>query len=280
MTSLNYKLLACTYCQVGFKSLRKRKYCSTRCSVEANNRRAGHRPLSDYNASRRNDAHYFKCERCGKDSYRTLSGTNPGGNRFCSMTCRTEHMTFHREGPSCSVTFANCKQCFRGFARQRNEAWCSVHCRREYARAMARLMAAINASRVVACKGCGAEYCNLPKYGMVKYCPSCALVMRRAAAYVYKRLRRGLERAAVIELVDPYVVFDKANWHCELCFRPTPKDLRGTVHPTAPELDHVVPISKGGPHCYANLQCLCRRCNGLKSNKIFPRWSEVYSETK
>ena len=36
--------------------------------------------------------------------------------------------------------------------------------------------------------------------------------------------------------------------------------------PNAPELDHRIPISKGGGHLYNNVQCLCRRCNGLKSN--------------
>lgn len=32
-------------------------------------------------------------------------------------------------------------------------------------------------------------------------------------------------------------------------------------------LDHIVPISKGGPHTYSNTQCLCRDCNLKKSDK-------------
>lgn len=33
------------------------------------------------------------------------------------------------------------------------------------------------------------------------------------------------------------------------------------------EIDHVVPLSRGGPHCDANVQLLCRRCNRAKGAK-------------
>ena len=34
------------------------------------------------------------------------------------------------------------------------------------------------------------------------------------------------------------------------------------------EFDHIIPISKGGPSTYKNLQILCQNCNRSKSNKI------------
>jgi 5-methylcytosine-specific restriction endonuclease McrA len=36
------------------------------------------------------------------------------------------------------------------------------------------------------------------------------------------------------------------------------------------EVDHVVPVSKGGPTTEENLQTLCWRCNRTKSNKVLP----------
>ena len=36
------------------------------------------------------------------------------------------------------------------------------------------------------------------------------------------------------------------------------------------EMDHIVPVSKGGKTEEANLQTLCRRCNRAKSKKLVP----------
>lgn len=34
------------------------------------------------------------------------------------------------------------------------------------------------------------------------------------------------------------------------------------------EIDHIIPLSKGGHHSIENLQLLCRKCNRSKGNKI------------
>ena len=38
------------------------------------------------------------------------------------------------------------------------------------------------------------------------------------------------------------------------------------------EMDHIVPVSKGGKTEESNLQILCRRCNRAKSRKLVPRF--------
>ena len=38
------------------------------------------------------------------------------------------------------------------------------------------------------------------------------------------------------------------------------------------EMDHIVPVSKGGKTEESNLQTLCRRCNRAKSRKLAPRF--------
>jgi 5-methylcytosine-specific restriction endonuclease McrA len=71
-------------------------------------------------------------------------------------------------------------------------------------------------------------------------------------------------RDAVRERVDWRRVFARDRWRCQLCGGSTPLRLRGTPHPEAPELDHILPIAAGGLHTYANTQCVCRACNAWK----------------
>jgi len=34
------------------------------------------------------------------------------------------------------------------------------------------------------------------------------------------------------------------------------------------EFDHIIPVAKGGANTIDNVQILCRRCNGQKSDRI------------
>ena len=38
------------------------------------------------------------------------------------------------------------------------------------------------------------------------------------------------------------------------------------------ELDHVIPLSRGGAHSYGNLVSACRSCNASKGNKFITEW--------
>jgi 5-methylcytosine-specific restriction endonuclease McrA len=85
---------------------------------------------------------------------------------------------------------------------------------------------------------------------------------------VQKAKRRAVERGAEADSIDPIKIFERDRWRCQLCGRNTPKALRGKNQPASPELDHIVPLSRGGPHTYANTQCACRECNGNKGATI------------
>ncbi len=79
-----------------------------------------------------------------------------------------------------------------------------------------------------------------------------------------KPRRRVETHGGRYEHVNPSKVFDRDGWRCGLCGRMTRPDKRGTNDPRAPELDHILPVSKGGDHTYANTQCACRACNIAK----------------
>lgn len=106
----------------------------------------------------------------------------------------------------------------------------------------------------------------------VAYCPPC-----RAYLAGTKALRRARQFGANRERVSPAAVFARDGWRCMICGRKTPKSRKGTQHDNAPELDHRVPLSRGGSHTYENVQCACRACNVNKGNRTeagqIPLWS-------
>lgn len=54
---------------------------------------------------------------------------------------------------------------------------------------------------------------------------------------------------------------------CALCGQPVDKTLHHT-HPWAPEVDEIIPVSKGGdPLDWNNVQLAHRTCNQQRSNK-------------
>ena len=43
----------------------------------------------------------------------------------------------------------------------------------------------------------------------------------------------------------------------------------------ATEMDHTIPLGRGGPHCPANLRPVCRRCNASKGKKTLSEWFAI-----
>lgn len=79
---------------------------------------------------------------------------------------------------------------------------------------------------------------------------------------------RAMYYGVLYESVDKIKVFNRDKWHCKQCGCSTPQSLKGSYKDNAPELDHIIPLSKGGPHTYSNTQLLCRSCNLNKSDKL------------
>jgi 5-methylcytosine-specific restriction endonuclease McrA len=75
---------------------------------------------------------------------------------------------------------------------------------------------------------------------------------RRAKAQRY----RARKHAAWIEDVHPLVVLERDDGVCGICGR--------DVDPAAFDIDHVVPLARGGEHSYANVQIAHPTCNKRK----------------
>ena len=209
-----------------------------------------------------NRKHVFTCVNCGSDAYRKLSATNASKgyeNKFCSMACRTDMRAMvQREceflrGLSLRIKVANRLPAIRSL----------VQVIRRFASAQEKA-----ARECIVCSkavgyvfGRARLYCSLE---CRKQSPS-YVASKKAAKYKRKALKRGANGG---ESINPIAVLASAGWKCQICSKPTPQRLRGTTHKRAPELDHIVPISKGGKHTWANTQCACRECNQWKSDRL------------
>lgn len=73
--------------------------------------------------------------------------------------------------------------------------------------------------------------------------------------------RRARLLEAFIEAVDPQTVFTRDKGVCRICGKSVAQDSNW-------EVDHVVPLSKGGVHAYSNVQLAHRRCNRKKGARV------------
>ncbi len=117
-----------------------------------------------------------------------------------------------------------------------------------------------------ACKECDQlivrEY---DKFQRQKFCSD--ICMNKYNKRVGSIVRRARHLNCVRESVDPVEVFIRDKWMCQFCKIKTPKKLIGSYALNAPQLDHIIPLSKGGNHTMKNTQCLCRKCNMKKGAK-------------
>ncbi|MFB9372817.1 HNH endonuclease [Algimonas porphyrae] len=118
----------------------------------------------------------------------------------------------------------------------------------------------VERTRIYPAKTCGSNKCQSRQQ---RQRPS-TIKARRAA----KARRRALKKVGEAERFDPFEVFHRDGWRCHICGKKTLKSKRGTIHPRAPELDHVMPLSKGGEHTRRNTACSCRSCNHAKGSGV------------
>lgn len=82
-----------------------------------------------------------------------------------------------------------------------------------------------------------------------------------------KRRRRNAKKiVGAVEKVIDVRVFARDKWRCCACgIKVHKKDVNAM---DAAEMDHIIPIAKGGVETYSNVQTLCRQCNQSKSDKL------------
>lgn len=210
------------------------------------------------------------CEGCGA----VFKPKRAGRARFCTRECAFAAQKRSARGPKPyqpkPPVPAKCRSCGGPFmASPPTTRFCGDDCRDRAAK-VSSLASSMKKDRrdrsPRACGECGAVF--VPEYGNKRrrFCsePCQTRNLTRRA----KGVREARKRALPSESVDPIRVFDRDGWICLACGIDTPREARGTYRDDAPELDHRIPLSRGGHHAYANTQCLCRRCNQDKGDSL------------
>lgn len=137
-------------------------------------------------------------------------------------------------------------------SKQPNATFCSYECRKsKWTRPKI----------IGSCEGCGLAITGT---AAKRLCFRCRRKKARSSSKPRKRARLY---CVTYQPIDPTKVFSRDNWKCQICGTKTPAKQRGTTALNAPELDHRIPMSKGGHHTLDNVQCACRRCNMAKGNR-------------
>jgi predicted nucleic acid-binding Zn ribbon protein len=96
-------------------------------------------------------------------------------------------------------------------------------------------------------------------------CATCQRRKRKHLKSAYRRAKHfGVTRDRSISLAK---VGTRDHWQCQLCGCRTLPKQRST-HDRYPNVDHIVPLSRGGTHTWDNVQLTCRLCNQRKAAEI------------
>jgi hypothetical protein len=282
----------CEHCGNKYQG-RKRKYCTTACQDEAAKRKYEER-MADKPIPEK------KCAACGT-TYKPK--TRHKNRKFCSRECNDKHKRGLRDRRTDKAVCMNCscefmreprmdklqlfcsQDCFHKNLRNRKVvsytiyrkvcSVCSVSFFTKFSRATRCDEHKETFNKEKFCIFCDKAFTTFDRYRQRTCSDKCkAAAKARTNAKARKKGKRGNHRRRArahnveYEVVDLFSIFEAAGWRCQICGVSTPKSRRGKMYHNSPEIDHVIPMSKGGGHIKTNLQCACRKCNAEKSNKV------------
>lgn len=217
-----------------------------------------------------------ECLRCGSPTARKVpNGPSPS---YCSPNCRSmasyerrrdEISARKREGNRVlrEATVKVCPQCSADFspALSMKQRFCSEGCGRRWAKANNSKRCSIpDCGRAHRARGlCMKHYnethgANRSRKGLPE--------TRKRNLRIKTQRRRALMRDPSAEKVDRDVVGERDGWKCGICRKRVDNSIPWP-NPLSPSLDHIVPLSRGGDHTYANSRISHLVCNMQRSNR-------------
>ena len=205
------------------------------------------------------DYRRLTCAGCSS-AFEQLIGQGRPRRKCYSCSPRSVAKRVERMRPQKECARESCRQSF--FPALPYQRYCSRACCVEAGnvRQAQRKADAMAAQPVRSCKQCGCSFGLV--YGTKRrlYCSrECEERRRQAERSGTSHRRRARRYGVPYEHVNRIKVFERDRWRCKLC--------GAKVKQSTAELDHILPLSKGGGHTYTNTQCSCRPCNQSKKDR-------------
>lgn len=246
--------MICKYCGKEFESPRKRVFCSKTCGTIDNHIKHG-------TAVNLNPEPYIKqCVICGKEFETRRKNVN-----VCCHECAIEREK-HRKRPSGRHYKRTWDEYVKDTKRQAEERQAIKKIEHRF----------FIASHTIEkeCEVCGTLFYCLDSESRKTCSDKCSKK--------YKNTRHGKDkRIPKSQIVDKDITIHKLYrrdkgkcWICgKMCdWNDWKKSPSGHIYPgdSYPCRDHVIPISRGGLHSWDNVRLACTKCNGDKSDRIYP----------
>lgn len=227
------------------------------------------------------------CKACGND-YKPINANN---TTFCSRPCKKWHhnnsykYTFgpiYQPSPSLpsnAVLIVDKCACCENYTHVKSLHAKYTLCDNHKGITEETKLMLRKGPQLLSCASCSCLFCRMPGLGKGagtdRTCGSIECVnahaksVRRSLKRMEKAKRRARQKGVESVSIDPIKVFERDKWICHICKRKTRKDKRGSTHPRAPELEHIVSLADNGSHTWGNVACSCRECNGIKGAKSY-----------
>jgi hypothetical protein len=227
----------------------------------------------------------YVCQQCGKD-YHAKSRER---DKFCSRACYQQYRrengapkgsaVHDLQNPSVTALLARVGKLCEKIIEEASKRWrqCEA-CGNTFTAAAltAKVCESCRTSTVrrdmkygpPTCQMCGEVFDRWAGSGYrTMFCERCDAAGKRAQRHKHWHIRRARLAEVESERVDPYGIFKRDRWRCQICGRKVQTQKKNN-HPRQATIDHIVPISRGGPHVSSNLQTACRQCNSRKGAKV------------
>ena len=102
-------------------------------------------------------------------------------------------------------------------------------------------------------------------------------IYRKANLQYFREANRkhhALKRTTEVESISEKEVYLRDGWICQHCKKRVDKRVKFPDLMSL-SLDHIVPLSKGGSHTYANVQLVHLSCNKSKKDGVLPQGEQL-----